>query len=180
MRSTFVLVIAGWVALTPGMGYTASQPSPSGNLTTSNQRQARPVAPAGDRNRQTHVRVSTGTSGHRVPQKNHAPSHPSPTKATRTKQRSRNDGHSKSASATNLSQPGPTMFGGLTKQELIHNQNQTMNTRPVRSPAVVGSSMLTSNNVRHRGPIPTVIGGPARSNARNRAALNGTHMGPRP
>jgi len=181
MRSTFVLVIAGWVALTPGMGYAATQPSSSGNpaKTTSNQREARPVVPAGNRNRQTHGRVSAGTPGHHAPQKNHTPSHPSPTEATRPKHPSRSGEHSKSRNAIALHQPGPNRPGPVTRNGLIHNQTGN-HTLPVRSPGVVGSSELTSNNVRHRGPNPAVIGGPASSIARNTAALNGTHMGHRP
>jgi len=179
MKSRLILMIAGWVALTPGMGHAAAQPSSSGNpaKATSNQRQARPGTPAGSRNRQTHGGVSAATPGHRTPQKNHPASHPSPTRATRPKQPSRSGQRSRSGNTMAFHQPGPSRPAAATSNGLIHNQtgNRTL---PVRSPA--RGSGRPSNYLRYRGPNPAVIGGPASSNAKNTAALNGTHMGRRP
>jgi len=181
MRTCLTFMIVGWVALSAG--YAASQQSPSktpAKTSSDLARDAEKPALASNRKRQTDKKRFTEPPVHRrAVERNHADSHNSLTKATRPKQPLTNGEHSRSGSAANLRQSGPNRSGGAAKDGLIHNE--TLNrTLTVRQPSVLRTDAPSLNNVRHRGPNPAVIGGPASSGTGNTAAINGTHMGRRP
>lgn len=185
MRTCLIFIIVGWVALLAGTGYAASQQSPSesiANTSSDHARDAEHAAPASNRNRQADRKASTETAApRRASKKDHARSPASLTKAIRPRQPSSNGEHSKSGSAINPRQPVLNSSSGVTKEGLIHNHNETLSrTQPVRPSGVVRTKAASLNNARHRGPNPAAIGGPASSDTRDTAAINGNHVGRRP
>lgn len=181
MKTCLIFMIVGWVALLAG--YAASEQSPSGSpakTSSVHAREAEKSAPASNRKRQTDKKSSTEPPvRRRAVEKNHAYSHASPTKVNRRKQPSSNGLHSAVGNAADVRQSHSNTSGAGTKEILTHNQ--TVNrTPPVRPSGVVRTNAPWVNNVRHRGPNPAVLGGPASSGTRNTAAINGAHLGRRP
>jgi len=185
MKPGLVFVVIAWVALLPGTRYAASQQSSSENSANTSSDHARDTehaAPARKRNRQTDGETSTGAPDHpRTSEKNPARSPARVPAATRPKQPSRNEQHSRSGGAINLHQPGLNRSGAVTKEGLLHNQNETPHrTLPIRPPGTARTNATSLSNVRQRGPNPAVIGGPASSDTRNSGAISGNRMGRRP
>lgn len=59
---------------------------------------------------------------------------------------------------------------------LSNNGTYTATSNPVLPRRVVPSTPALHSNIRHRGLNPAVIGGAAKSDAKNTSAINGTHM----
>jgi len=111
--------------------------------------------------------------------KNHPRSRPSLTAAKRPRQLPKSRRPSVVKKATNLHQPGSAKSDGVPPGGLIRNE-KFKNTLPGRRPNVVRSPVPSLNNVRHHGPNPAIVGGPANSNIGNNGALNGTRMSRKP
>jgi hypothetical protein len=81
--------------------------------------------------------------------------------------------------ALNLQQPGSNKSVGAAMGGLI--QQGTVNTAlRVRPTNVLRPTVPLTNNVRHHGANPAVIGGSANSDGRKNGAINGTRMIRRP
>jgi hypothetical protein len=82
-----------------------------------------------------------------------------------------------SGNAGSLIQPSPSRSAAGVKNG--PSKDKTVSTSAIR-PSSFLSSTSSLDNVRHRGPNPAAIGGPANSKTWNTVALNGTHMNRRP
>jgi hypothetical protein len=168
-----------------GTGYAApSQQTPAGSPANEGSTNA-----ASNRSQDDHLRATPADdgkrqkeespSGQQVPRRAAAQNRPRSranlTVANRPKQLPLRRKRSKPLNATN---PYPA---DLDKSgDAAQGRNRTANNAlPVRSTSVVRPTGASRINVRHRGPNPAVVGGPA-SNAGNTGALNGTRMHRRP
>jgi hypothetical protein len=115
--------------------------------------------------------------------RNHPRSHAGLTTANRPKQLPISRKGSLPGNAMNLHPPGSDKSGGAAKGGFIQNEkvNRALTARPTGvARSTVASLNPLSNNVRHRGPDPAVVGGSANSASSNTGGLNGTRMNRRP
>ncbi len=102
---------------------------------------------------------------------------PAPQKANRPRQLPNSQQGSLPGNA--LHQPGSDKFGGVAKTGFIRNETIN-NALAVRTPSVVRPTVLSPNNVRHRGPNPAVVGGSPNLHSSNTGSINGTRMNRKP
>jgi hypothetical protein len=115
--------------------------------------------------------------------RNHPRSHAGLTTANRPKQLPISRKRSLPGNAMNLHPPASDKSGGAAKGGFIQNEkvNRALTARPTGvARSTVASLNPLSNNVRHRGPDPAVVGGSANSASSNTGGLNGTRMNRRP
>jgi hypothetical protein len=196
MKATELFLLAiGCAALMPVASYAASSQQTSAASST-NEASANPTS-AGRQNDHSQDTEHSASANNEKLQKQGIPDEKRTLRGSSNKTHSRSrtgitaTQHPKQLStgykrppgnATNLHQPGSGKAGGLATGGLIQN-GAVKNAQHVRPTAVVRPNVASLNpslnNVRHHGPNPAVVGGPA-SNSRNTASLNGTGMHRKP
>jgi hypothetical protein len=75
--------------------------------------------------------------------------------------------------------PGPSRSTSFVNPGLVINKAASRG-RVAQPPTTSRTSIPISNNVRHRSPNPTIVGGSTSLRAVNTGSLNGTRMGRKP
>jgi hypothetical protein len=181
MKTTGLLFLAmTWTVWAPGTGYAVpaqeTSPASSANPASGHPDDAGHAAPPREGKHPTEGTASHEQRDHdRASGQNHPPSRASLTKANRPLRPPNGRPRALPGNAMNPhpagSDPSRSVgMGGFIPKRAVPN------TLPVRTSSVARPTPLSLNNVRHHGPNPAVLGGPANFHSSNTGAINGTHM----